>query len=172
MKAADPLKLVALLALTTMCGRSTTDGTPTGLPTNNGDVKCSAAQGAAFAWWVGGWNYAVPGFDPGVTTVTTTNGSCSLKEEFVDIHNMQAHTSIQYDSTAKQWKRTVTDPFRTYNSAGTFAADGSIAFYENPGARETYRPVDHDHVDFRGESSADSGKTWKLLFDATYTRRP
>lgn len=169
MKSTASLNLSALLALGTMCLGSATTVKSRPLQAS---IKCPAAQATAFAWWVGTWNYSVPGFDPGVTTVTTTNGSCSLKEEFVDSHNQLAHTSILYDSTVKQWKRTVTDPFRTYNSAGVFAADGSIAFYETPTDRETYRPVDRNHVHFGGESSSDGGKTWKVLFDATYVRRP
>jgi hypothetical protein len=133
---------------------------------------CPSAAAAAFAWWVGSWNYTVPGYDPGTTTVSATNGGCALHEEFVDVHGAKAHTTIEYDATAKQWKRTVTDPFRTYRSTGTFASDGAIAFYETPADRETYRPVDHDHVHFSGEKSGDGGKSWKVLFDATYTRRP
>jgi hypothetical protein len=133
---------------------------------------CPAGAAAAFSWWTGSWNYAVPGYDPGTTTVTASSGGCVLREEFVDVHGAKAHTTIAYDASSRQWTRTVTDPFRTYHSVGTFAPDGAIAFYETPADRETYRPVDHDHVRFFGERSSDGGKSWTMLFDATYTRRP
>ncbi len=81
-----------------------------------------------------------------------------LQEEFIDIHDNKAHTTIEYDAAAKQWKRTVTDPFRTYHSTGTFATDGTIAFYETPTDRESYRPIDHDHVRFFGEKSTDAAR--------------
>lgn len=53
--------------------------------------------------------------------------------------------------------------------------DGSIVFFETAAERESYRPTDGMHVLFTGESSSDGGKTWKLLFGATYatyTKRP
>ncbi len=135
-------------------------------------IACPASDAAAFAWWPGTWSYSVPHFDPGVTTVTATSGGCVLHEEFVDIRDNKAHTTIEYDAAARIWKRTVTDPFRTYHSTGTFSPDGTIAFYETLTDRESYRPIDHDHVRFFGEKSTDDGKTWTLLFDATYSRRP
>lgn len=162
--------MLSSLALTAVCGGSspTTIVTP---PPSSGLTSCAAAQAATFGWWAGTWAYSVPGFDPGTTTVTASNGGCTIQEAFVDIHNMQAHTTIQFDSAGKQWKRTVTDPFRTYQSAGTFASDGSIAFYETTTERESYRPTDPTHVHFIGESSTDGGKTWKVQFDATYTKK-
>ncbi|MEP6732877.1 MAG: hypothetical protein ABJE10_19700 [bacterium] len=48
-------------------------------------------------------------------------------------------------------------------------------FFETAAERESYRPTDGMHVLFTGESSSDGGKTWKLLFGATYatyTKRP
>ncbi|MEO8029453.1 MAG: hypothetical protein ABJC74_09080 [Gemmatimonadota bacterium] len=133
---------------------------------------CPAAQAALFRWWAGIWDYAIPGYDPGVTTVTPSEDGCQLQEEFVDVGNKQAHTTILFDPGSQRWKRLVADPFRTYRSSGVFAPDGSIAFYETPTERETYRPVDHDHVHFLGESSTDGGKSWKIGFDAIFTRRP
>lgn len=139
-------------------------------PANAG--SCPAAVAAAFAWWPGRWAYSVPRYDPGTSTVTATNDGCALAEAFVDRTGQQQHTTITYDSVGRQWKRHVVDPFRTYDSNGTFAGDGSIAFYETPTDRESYRLADHDHVHFTGETSKDGGKTWTLLFDATYTRQP
>ncbi|HKV70364.1 MAG TPA: hypothetical protein VJN62_03910 [Gemmatimonadales bacterium] len=134
-------------------------------------TTCPGAPAAAFHWWPGTWDYATPGYDPAVSTVTVSDDGCTFTEVFVDIHQQRQHTTIQYDATAHRWQRVVVDPFRTYRSTGVFAADGSIAFYETPGDRETYRPTDADHVHFIGEKSTDGGKTWRVLFDATYTRR-
>jgi hypothetical protein len=106
-----------------------------------------------------------------VSTVTAGADGCSLTEEFVDIHQQRQHTTITYDAKEHRWERVVVDPFWTYHSTGVFAADGSISFYETPGDRETYRPTDADHVHFIGEKSTDGGQTWRVLFDATYTRR-
>jgi hypothetical protein len=133
---------------------------------------CSSDVASTFTWWVGKWNYAVPKFDPGTSTVIAADGGCALTEAFVDRTGQQQHTTIRYDSTAQTWKRHVVDPFRTYDSAGSFASDGSISFYETVSQRESYRPADRDHVHFVGESSTDGGKTWKVDFDATYTRQP
>jgi hypothetical protein len=125
-----------------------------------------------FSWWPGHWDYATPGYDPGVSVVADSDGGCVLKEEFVDTHGQKQHTTIRYDADAKHWQRRVIDPFRTYDSNGSFASDGSIAFYETPTDRETYWPADSNHVRFTGEKSEDGGRTWKVLFKATYTRRP
>jgi hypothetical protein len=141
-------------------------------PSHSASAQCAETQRSSFAWWVGSWNYSVPGFDPGVTTVAAKNGGCGLQEEFVDRGGQEAHTSLEYDVSTGEWRRVVVDPFRTYNSAGKFASDGSIAFYETPTDRESYRPVDNNHVRFVGEKSDDNGKTWRVLFDATFTRRP
>lgn len=160
-----------LLAVVAMCSGSPGSGATPTSPTG-GAITCSTATAATFAWWVGKWSYSVPGYDPGTSTVTSSSNGCALAEAFVDRTGQQQHTTIRYDSVGQQWKRNVIDPFRTYNSAGTFAADGRIAFYETPTDRESYIPTDHDHVHFTGEQSTDGGKTWKLLFDATYTRPP
>jgi hypothetical protein len=130
--------------------------------------SCPAKE---FSWWPGRWDYATPGYDPGVSVVTDSEGGCLLKEEYVDTHGQKQHTTIHYDAPTKRWERLVVDPFRTYHSSGSFAPDGSIAFYETPTDRETYRPADADHIHLIGEESKDGGRTWKLLFDATYTRR-
>jgi len=135
-------------------------------------APCPADAAAAFAWWAGKWSYFIQGFDPATSTIAATNGGCTLAEAFVDRSGAQQHTTIQYDTVGKQWKRHVVDPFRTYDSAGRFASDGSIAFYETPTSRESYRRTDNDHVHFIGESSKDGGATWKVDFDALYTRTP
>jgi len=135
-------------------------------------VSCSPKTAAQFSWWPGTWGYAVPGYDPGVSVVAVSDSGCTVKEEFVDTHGQKQHTTIQWDATHARWQRVVVDPFRTYTSTGTFAADGSIAFYETPTDRETYRRSDRGHVLFSGEKSDDGGKTWRKLFEATYTRRP
>jgi hypothetical protein len=173
--------IASLVIATTACGGAaapagpsapavTPSATPVATPVAT--VNCTAAVAATFAWWIGAWDYTVPGFDPGVTTVTPGSGGCALQEEFVDVHGRQSHTTIQFDETTQKWRRSVTDPFRTYLSTGVFAPDGSIAFYETPTDRESYRPTDATHVRFFGETSTDGGVTWRLLFDATDTRRP
>lgn len=159
-----------LLVATAMCSGAATGSGPTGTAASN-TVPCPQGVGVTFAWWVGTWDYSVPGYDPGTSTVTASSGGCALAEAFVDRTGQQQHTTIQYDSTGHQWKRVVVDPFRTYNSTGNFASDGSIAFYETPTDRESYHPTDQTHVHFIGESSKDGGKSWQVLFDATYTRR-
>ena len=64
-------------------------------------------------------------------------GVCSPKRSSI-ARGAQQHTTIQYDSVGKQWKRHVVDPFRAYDSTGQFASDGSIAFYETTVSRESY----------------------------------
>ncbi len=160
---------LAVLALATMGGGATAASAVRPPETS---ASCTPALASQFAWWAGTWDYAIPGYDPGVTTVTPSEDGCQLQEEFVDVGNKQAHTTILFDPGSQRWKRLVADPFRTYRSSGVFAPDGSIAFYESPTERETYRPADHDHVHFLGESSKDGGKSWKIVFDAIFTRRP
>ena len=134
-------------------------------------VACPASASAAFAWWVGRWGYFVQGYDPATSTVTSADGGCTLDEAFVDVTGGRQHTTIQYDAASHAWKRHVVDPQRSYDSRGTFAADGSIAFYETSTSRESYRPTDRDHVHFVGETSSDGGRSWHVTFDALYTRR-
>lgn len=134
-------------------------------------TACADAPRDDFSWWPGVWNYSTPGYDPAMSTVTASADGCTLTEEFVDIHQQRQHTTIRYDAKEHRWKRVVVDPFRTYASTGVFAPDGSISFYETPTDRETYRPADGDHVHFIGEKSTDGGRTWRVLFDATYARR-
>jgi WD40 repeat protein len=145
---------------------------PPGTTSNAPGSACPSGVASKFSWWVGTWSYFIRGYDPATSTVTATNGGCALAEAFVDRSGAQQHTTIQYDSARKQWKRHVVDPSRTYDSIGQFANDGSIAFYETTVSRESYRPTDKDHVHFVGESSKDGGKTWSVDFDALYTRRP
>jgi hypothetical protein len=154
------------------CEREHSAATAATTSTNESVAACSTDIAATFAWWIGQWSYAVPHYDPGTSNVTASNGGCTLAESFVDRTGGQQHTTIQYDAVAHTWKRHVVDPSRTYDSAGNFARDGSIVFYETTVERETYRPTDRDHVHFIGESSKDGGKTWIVTFDATYSRQP
>ncbi len=163
-----------LLALSTMCSCASGTSSPAAPSGSTGGntAACSADVAATFSWWVGTWGYFIQGFDPATSTITASNGGCTLAEAFIDRTGGQQHTTIQYDTTGHQWKRHVVDPSRTYDSVGQFASDGSIAFYETPTARESYRPTDLNHVHFIGESSSDAGKTWIVSFDALYTRQP
>ena len=164
-----PLLVVAVAC---SCSASSPTTSPVQPTTNASGGSCPAAVAATFSWWVGKWGYFIQGYDPGTSTVTATNSGCALAEAFVDRSGAQQHTTIQYDSLSKQWKRHVVDPFRAYDSVGQFASDGSIAFYETTASRESYRPTDKDHVHFVGESSKDGGKTWSVDFDALYSRTP
>jgi hypothetical protein len=164
-------QVVPLLVLSTMCSCSSAGATPAS-PTGDNAAACPDGVATTFAWWVGNWSYFIQGFDPATSKITASNGGCTLAEAFVDRTGGQQHTTIQYDPVGHQWKRHVVDPVRAYDSAGQFASDGSIAFYETTTARESYRLTDHDHVHFIGESSKDGGKTWTVDFDALYTRQP
>ena len=164
---------VPLLVVSVMCsGTSPTQTAASVTPTVGTGTGCPNGVATTFAWWVGKWSYFIQGYDPGTSVVTATNSGCTLAEAFVDRSGAQQHTTIQYDSVGHQWKRHVVDPFRAYDSAGQFASDGSIAFYETTTSRESYRPTDPDHVHFIGETSRDGGKSWSVDFDATYTRTP
>ena len=66
---------------------------------------CDAAERDAFSFWVGRWDYAVKGYDPGVTTVTRGDDGCALNEEFVDRDGQRAHTRITYDAAIHSWQR-------------------------------------------------------------------
>jgi hypothetical protein len=164
-------QLAPLLVLSTISCASSAIAAPATSSVGN-TVACPVGVADTFAWWVGSWGYFIQGYDPGTSNVTSSNGGCSLAEAFVDRSGAQQHTTILYDSTGHRWKRHVVDPFRTYDSVGSFASDGSIAFYETTTERESYRPTDHDHVHFIGESSKDGGTTWIVDFDALYTRQP
>lgn len=159
------LAIVVFAAIGRTAGRVGQGALVAPLPT------CADAPSGDFSWWPGVWNYSTPGYDPAVSTVTASADGCSFTEEFVDIHQQRQHTTIRYSAKDHRWERVVVDPFRTYHSAGVFAPDGSISFYETPGDRETYRPADADHIHFIGETSSDGGHTWTVLFDATYVRR-
>jgi len=159
----------AVLALTSI-GSGTSAARSVGAAATS--LPCTPAQAASFAWWPGTWDYASQGREPGVTTVTVSNSGCQFQAELVDAKKQQTSTTIIFDPGSQRWKRLVADPTRTYRSSGVYAPDGSISFYESPTARETYRPTDHDHVRYFGEFSKDGGKSWKIVFDASFTRRP
>lgn len=131
---------------------------------------CPAEAAREFSFWAGRWNYSVPGYDPAVNAVTSEAGNCVWNEQWVDSGGHEQRTLIVYDPEQRLWQRTVIDPFHRYTSRGRFS-DGAIGFVESATERETYRPVDADHVAFFGEHSDDGGRTWRETFRAIYTRQ-
>jgi hypothetical protein len=135
-----------------------------------------------FDFWIGEWNVTTSpkndGAKGGSSVIRSVSGGCALLENWTSIKGGQGKSLNAYNPLVHEWQQywigqdgNVTE-FRTSHFDGT-----SLSFLTDNGpgpnliGRLTFTPIDTDLVRQHYESSGDSGKTWKTVYDLYYHRK-
>ena len=137
---------------------------------------CLSAEYRQFDFWVGTWDVFQPnGQKAGENRIEPISGGCALLENWSGRGGFTGKSLNIYDSTDKRWHQTWVD-----SSGALLMISGNLvdkrmvlgAQASDAHQRITWTPNDDGSVRQFWESSADGGKTWTVLFDGKYVRRP
>jgi hypothetical protein len=146
-------------------------------------IPCAnAPERHHFDFWIGEWDVTTSpkkeGAKGGSSVIQSVSGGCALLENWTSIKGGQGKSLNAFNPLVHEWQQywigqdgNVTE-FRTSHFDGT-----SLSFLTDNGpgpnliGRLTFTPIDSDLVRQHYESSGDSGKTWKTVYDLYYHRK-
>ena len=134
-----------------------------------------------FDFWAGDWQVTATGSTQvvGTSSVQLINRSCALLENWTGTGGGTGKSLNFYDASTQLWHQVWTDAtggetfFTGKYADDTMRFEGehiNAAGAKSP-ARLTFTRIDDSHVRQVGETSMDDGKTWKVSYDFTYTRK-
>lgn len=142
---------------------------------------CSAPEFRQFDFWLGDWNVTSGGAQAGTNLVTSEEDGCVIHEHWKGSRGGTGQSFTFYNRVTGTWKQVWIDnggnPAElegTYKdgvlalAAEKKGADGKVTlskltFFDNKADR-TVRQL--------WETSGDGGKTWHVIFDGLYARKP
>jgi len=146
--------------------------------------NCSAPEHRQFDFWLGDWNVLDPAGKPaGTNLITKELDGCMLQEHWRSADGRQVGTSLNhYDPASATWNQTWVDStagflvLRGAFHGGRMVMTGDKAM---PGGGTVANRIAWEktgpggaHVRQLWERSQDGGKTWTVVFDGTYVRKP
>jgi hypothetical protein len=161
-------------------------GTPPAIAQSAPTTKppaCTAAEYRQFDFWQGDWDVRdASGKIVGRNRIVSLHGGCALQESWTGAGGVSGTSVNVYDNDRKRWHQTWVD-----NGGGLLHLDGGIvdgamvlrgesiaadASSKPTLQRITWTPQSDGRVRQLWESSSDSGKTWSVVFDGIYSKRP
>jgi len=145
--------------------------------------SCSAPEYRQFDFWQGDWDVRDPsGKIVGRNRIVAIHGGCALQESWSGSSGHSGTSLNIFDGDRKRWHQTWVD-----SNGGLLQLDGGIvdgAMVLRGGEtmsntspktalqRITWTPQRDGRVRQLWESSSDGGKTWDVVFDGMYSKRP
>ena len=140
---------------------------------------CSGQEFRVFDFWVGDWDVEENGKKAGTSSVQRILNDCVIFENWSGLSGYSGKSFNIYNRTLKKWQQ-----FWVDNSGGVLVlngeyTDGQVRFegetLQQDGTkiqeRLTFYNISKQEVRQVWEQSRD-GKTWKVIFDGHYTRKP
>jgi hypothetical protein len=171
---------VLLAAMTVACTH------PVAVAETTAAVKppaCSTGEHRQFDFWLGEWEVRDPaGKSVGRNGIVAIHGGCALQESWNGAGGFSGTSLNAYDTDRKQWHQTWVD-----SGGGLLKLDGGIVDGKMvltgdaltsdtpPKAsrqRIAWTPLPDGRVRQLWEASTDGGKSWTVVFDGFYSRRP
>ncbi|MBI1853780.1 MAG: hypothetical protein HYR85_25875 [Planctomycetes bacterium] len=146
---------------------------------------CPCSKDSAYRkldFWLGKWSVATPdGTKDGDNVIEKVLGGCAIIENWKDVDGSEGKSLFYYQPVRKLWRQVwVTDQgsMKEKTLVEEFP-DGGVRFQGEiplPDGRKildrtTLTPRPDGTVRQLIEQSADAGKTWRVAFDAIYTRQ-
>jgi hypothetical protein len=140
--------------------------------------RCMGSAYRQFDFWLGSWDVTGPdGSVAGSNLVEKASDGCALVERWTGSRGGRGTSLNFYESATRQWHQIWVD-----NDGGVLELSGGLVGGKmvlsgtTPGDRTsrqriTWTPMDGGRVRQHWESSGDGGRTWKTIFDGTYSRR-
>ncbi|MBI3451221.1 MAG: hypothetical protein HY049_20190 [Acidobacteria bacterium] len=174
--------LASLLAGAASLGAApAADGASTASPPRPARPDCSAREFRQFDFWIGDWNVTSGGAQAGTNLVTAEEDGCVIHEHWKGSRGGTGQSFTFYNRVTGKWTQIWVDSGGNpaelqgaYNDGVLALAsevkgpDGKVTlskltFFDNKADR-TVRQL--------WESSGDGGKTWQVIFDGLYARKP
>ncbi|MGB0496683.1 MAG: hypothetical protein ACPGJI_10020, partial [Kangiellaceae bacterium] len=130
---------------------------------------CSSDQYRAFDFWLGEWEVTAKGKNKphAKSSITKHNNGCSIHEHYVTSTGYTGNSLNFYDKANNKWHQTWID-----NSGNPLYLDGQFKdgamILLNTSNRITWTKNEAGMVNQVWETTADKGKTWKVIFDGSY----
>lgn len=130
-----------------------------------------------FDFWVGEWEVKTQqGQNAGTNAIQKLENGCLLLENWTGSLGGTGKSINFYDNSIKKWRQIWVDSSGNSTLYTGEFKDGSMRYetesVDNDGKKQllrlTFTPLEKNKVRQYGESSDDSGKTWKTTFDYVY----
>ena len=141
---------------------------------------CAAPEYRQFDFWIGEWDVRTPdGALAGTNSIRSELNGCVLHERWEGAHGMKGESVNTWSAARRGWHQTWVDDRGTLLLLDG-ARDGARMVLTGEGRTRDGKPVRHrlswepvgEAVRQLWESSTDQGRTWTVVFDGKYTRRP
>jgi len=151
-------------------------------PTPVPSASCLAPQYRQFDFWLGEWDLVgADGKKSAEDKVVTILGGCALQENGSSSDGLQRMSVSAYDPATRHWHQTMLDDGGAMlHLEGELAGDKIVLVGQRPSQKEkgvtlthriAFMPLPDHRVRKLWEYSNNSGRTWRLVFDGTYTPR-
>ncbi len=134
---------------------------------------CDAEIYHAFDFWLGEWAVTThqQKTPPSRSSITSANNGCSIHENYSTSGGFTGKSINFYDAKNGKWHQTWID-----NQGGALYLNGSLkdnamVLTDNKN-KITWILLKSDQVNQRWETTADKGKSWKVIFDGYYKKIP
>lgn len=142
-----------------------------------GYAACADLTYKQFDFWLGDWNVSSAGGKLiGRDHIAKAYGGCVLQEQWTSVEGGTGGSFAMYDAPRKLWHQTWVDSSGTLVVLEGGLKDGRMVLtgeqvYEGKlePTRMTWTPS-NGSVRQLWEISPDGGKTWKVIFDALYSK--
>jgi hypothetical protein len=151
-------------------------------PTPAPSAACAAPQHRQFDFWLGEWDLVGnDGKKSAEDKVVSILGGCAIQENWTGVKSGQGLSLSAYDPATKHWHQTLMDDSgAVLKLEGEFADGKMILVGQRPSQKEKGVTITHriawtvlpDHrVRQFWEASTTGGRTWRPVFEGTYTPR-
>jgi hypothetical protein len=131
---------------------------------------CTTPEHRQFDFWLGQWDFVVPGAPGGSTnSITADPDGCAINEDFQTPVGVNGRSVSFYNPGDQQWHQTYIDNTGTRLRMSGRLEGSTMLLYPSPTTRFGWTPGD-DQVRYYGESSSDGGVTWTVTFNSRYVR--
>ncbi len=175
------MNVISFLLVATLAAPAVTQSAPPTPP-----APCSAPEFHQLDFWAGEWDLTWPGQgnNPGgrgTNRIEKILDGCVVQESFAASgpQALVGHSVSTWSAQDKVWKQTWVDNQGSYLDLTGEFKDGEMRLQRHAVgpdgkpriARMVFSNIKPDSFDWRWESSADDGKTWKLLWPIHYQRK-
>ena len=151
-------------------------------PTPAPSAACVGPQYRQFDFWLGEWDLVgVDGKKSAEDKVVSILGGCAIQENWTAVKSGQGLSLSAFDPATKHWHQTLMDDSGAVLKLEGELADGKMILVgQRPSQKEKGVTITHriawtvlpDHrVRQFWEASTTGGRTWRPVFEGTYTPR-
>ena len=171
--------LVVVVALIMVCS-SCASPTPSGTPVASPSPACTAQEFRQFDFWLGRWKVTDPqGKQVGTSEISRASEGCAIREQWKSASGTGGMSINYYDSDDRKWHQDWVggDGIILHLHGGL--TEGAMVLSGHTKTpketllnRITWTPSPDGKVKQEWATSANEGRTWKVIFVGIYEKQP